>query len=158
MVQIKTNFGDENRVEKPPRQVTSAVKRSEKYSRETSIERYVAWASAHGKEEARRQSTKTRVRVQRIKQLPKAQGALEVASIRMTFDTNPVPGFQPSVARDNGCIVAFRLYCLGQITQIPPRLQVQPFRRERLRDDRNPKGFHESAPRRRLGGGFEQAW
>src|SRR5437016_5680820 len=75
----------------------------------------------------------------------------------MPVDADPVPSRDVRLGRQRRGLMASVLQRPSEFAQVPPRLQLQGVGREGLGEDRDPKGFHGSAPHRGPWEGTAQA-
>src|SRR3989442_11448872 len=150
-------LGRQRRTEKPSPQPRSAMERSEKNADQPPAMRTLARTPTHRKEKAGRHAAHTDVESFGLQGATKCDGRAIIARVSMPFDGHAVPTLGAHLARHDGGLVALGLKGSGQIAQISPRLKVQLGWRERLGDDRNPKGLQESA-RASAPTGVESRW
>ena len=157
MVQVETDLGDEGGVQESPGQVPSVVEGPEEDSNQPALGRGRARLPVQGEEQARRQTDDSRVVTARLHEAMEPAGRPEVDGVGMPVDADPVPRRDARLGRQRRGLMAGVLQRPSEFAQVPPRLQLQGVGREGLGEDRDPKGFHGSAPHRGPWEGTAQA-
>ena len=145
VVPVVRNLRRHRWIKKSSRQVRPAMERAEEDSDQPPAKGGLAWNTTHREEQACGQAAHADVKSLRFEDPTKCHGGSIVGRVSMPFDRHFVPLLRAYLARHDGGLVALGLERPGQIAEVPPRLKVQLRRRERLGDDRDPKGFQESA-------------
>src|SRR5205807_4803446 len=101
-----------------------------------------------GEEQARRQTDDSRVVTARLQEPMEPARRPEVDGVGMPVDADPVPRRDARLGRQRRDLMTSVLERPSEFAQVPPRLQLQGVGREGLGEDRDPKGFHGSAPHR----------
>jgi hypothetical protein len=122
MMPIGRNLGGEGGVQKSPRQVAPAVKRSEENADEPSIGPDPARMSVQGEEEACRKSEDRGFDTLGVHEVPQSRGGSKVVPVRMAHDRDAVPARHPVIAGDHGRLVSFLLNRSSEVAEIPPGL------------------------------------